>query len=201
MPGEYLTKQRMISQYNQKRMIRLLGESVKNVLEIGIYNSLFYHLLSSEGYQVTRADFNPDLKPDFVLDLRSDFELPRDTFDAIALFQVLEHIPYEDFEKAIQRLANFTKKYIVISLPYNSSYCSVQFQLSFNRRPRSLLLQVPKFWSTKTYTPDEHYWEIGLKGYPKKRIVRSLENAGLKIRQEYQDPLYPYHYFFILEKL
>jgi hypothetical protein len=140
------------------------------------------------------------LKPDIILDLKSNFEIEPDTFDAIVLFQVLEHIPYEDFERAVKKIAKATKKFVVISLPYNTLYFTLQFHFSFNQRPRSFLLQIPKFWSTKPYTPDEHCWEIGLKGYPKKRIVASLKNAGLKLKREYQDPLYPYHYFFVLEK-
>lgn len=198
---EYLTKQRLISYYNQKRIINGLGKSVKNILEVGIFNSLFSQILALEGYQVTRADFDSTLNPDLILNLQTDFEIPSDKFDAIVLFQVLEHIPYEDFENAVKRLAAATKKYLVISLPYNTLYFTLQLHFSFTRhRPRNLLLQVPKFWSTKPVTPDEHYWEIGLKGYPKKRIVQSLEKTGLKLRREYQDPLYPYHYFFVLEK-
>lgn len=197
---EYLTKYRLISYYNQKRIINSLGKNVKSILEIGIFNSLFSEILTKEGYQVTRADFDVNLDPDIVCDLRSDFEIPKDKFDAIVLFQVLEHIPYDDFEKAVKKLAEATKKFVVISLPYNSEYLTVQFRFSFAKRPRSLLLQIPKFWSSKPRTHDEHYWEIGLKGYPKKRIISSLEQSGLKLRREYQDPLHPYHYFFVLEK-
>ncbi len=200
MAVEYLTKLRLISYYNQKRIIQSLGKSVHKILEIGIFNSLFSEILLREGYEVVRADFDPNLKPDIILDLKSDFQIEPNTFDAIVLFQVLEHIPYEYFERAVQKIAQATKKFVVISLPYNTAYFTLQFHFSFNQRPRSLLLQIPQFWSNQPYTPDEHCWEIGLKGYPKKRIVASLENAGLKLKREYQDPLYPYHYFFVLEK-
>lgn len=197
---EYLTKSRLISYYNQKRIINSLGKDVKSILEIGIFNSLFSEILIKEGYQVTRADFDVNLEPDIILDLHKNFEITQNKFDAIVLFQVLEHISYDDFEKAVNKLAKATKKFVVISLPYNSEYFTVQFHFSFYRRPRNLLLQIPKFWSSKPLTPDEHYWEMGLKGYPKKRIITSLEQSGLKLRREYQDPLHPYHYFFVLEK-
>ncbi|WP_071516658.1 methyltransferase domain-containing protein [Geitlerinema sp. PCC 9228] len=200
MANEYLSKPRMISYYNQKRIINALGKKVTTILEVGVFNSLFSNILSLEGYQVTRADFDSTLNPDMILDLQSDFELPKNTFDAIVVFQVLEHIPYEDFEKAIKKLAEATNKFLVISLPYSSEYLSLNFRSSFNRDFRGVMLQIPKFWSTKPLVDDEHYWEIGLKGYPKKRIVRSLEQTGLKIRRQYQDKLQPYHYFFVLEK-
>ncbi|QFS47612.1 methyltransferase domain-containing protein [Nostoc sphaeroides CCNUC1] len=41
---------------------------------------------------------------------------------------------------------------------------------------------------------------MGLKGYPKKRILNSVANAGLTVKQEFIDPTYPYHYFLVLEK-
>ncbi|MCT7980285.1 class I SAM-dependent methyltransferase [Laspinema olomoucense] len=203
MAANYLTKTRVISYYNQKRLIQALGKSVHKVLEVGIFNSLLSEFLVREGYEVIRADFDPGLNPDIILDLKSDFEIAHNTFDVIVLFQVLEHIPYEDFEAAIKKIAQATKKFVVISLPYNTAYLTlqVQFFLYQYQRPRSVLFQIPKFWSNQPFTPDEHCWEMGLKGYPKKRIIASLENAGLQLKREYQDPLEPYHYFFVLEKL
>ncbi|MDY7012476.1 MAG: methyltransferase domain-containing protein [Cyanobacteriota bacterium] len=199
MAEEYLSRYRMMSYYNQMRLIQSLGKQVKNILEIGIYNSLMPILLSRHGYQVTTADADPELKPDIVVDLQKDFDLPQNTFDAIVLFQVLEHLPYEYFEKNLIKLANFTQKYLVISLPYRSVFVTFEFHSYFEWRSRYFILQVPKFWSSTPWS-DEHYWEIGLKGYPKKRILQSLKNTGLKLKREYQDPYNPYHYFFVLEK-
>lgn len=188
----------MISFYNQVRIVKALGKKVKSILEVGVLNSTFSDLLTGSGYEVTTADFQPELKPDIVLDLRNDFEIPKDKFDAIVLFQVLEHIPYEDFEKALGRLAEFTKKYVVISLPYYTEYFVMQVNLRQDR-PRSLLLRIPRFWDSKP-SCIYHCWEMGIKGYPKKRIVKSIAKANLKIKREFQDALNPYHYFFVLEK-
>lgn len=198
--SEYLSKDRFISYHHQLRLIFSLGNQVNNILEIGIFNSLLTDLLKSNGYNVTTADVDPNLAPDVVLDLTTDFSLPKDKFDAIVLFQVLEHLPYEQSEQALKKLAQATKKFLVISLPYNSQYFAFQIKSSFFLyRPRHLLIKVPQFWSTKPIS-DQHYWEIGLKGYPKQRILNSVANAGLTVRQEFTDPTYPYHYFLVLEK-
>jgi hypothetical protein len=196
---EYISKDRLISYYNQARLIRGLGRQVNNILEIGIFNSLFTEMLKRGGYNVTTADVDADLKPDLILDLRSNFLLPKEKFDAIAFFQVLEHIPYEDAEKALQKLADATKKFLVISVLYRSRFLSIQFKFSLSLRPQYFFVRIPLFWSQKPLT-DEHYWEMGLKGYPKKRLVNSIEKAGLSIKREFIDPLNPYHYFFVLEK-
>lgn len=197
--SEYLSRDRFISYHHQLRLISNLGKQAKDILEIGIYNSIMTELLRSNGYNVTTADIDSNLQPDILLDLTSDFSLKKDKYDAIVLFQVLEHIPYEKSEQALKKLAQATKKYIIISLPYNSYYFAIQLKFSFIKRSRYLIFDLPKFWSTKPKT-DEHYWEIGLKGYPKKRILNSVAKAGLTVKQEFTDPMHPYHYFLVLEK-
>ncbi|MBD1895033.1 hypothetical protein [Coleofasciculus sp. FACHB-129] len=47
---EYISKDRLISYYNQARLIRGLGQQVNNILEIGIFNSLFTEMLKRGGY-------------------------------------------------------------------------------------------------------------------------------------------------------
>ena len=87
--SEYLSKNRLISYHHQLRLIFSLGNQVKNVLEIGIFNSLLTDILKNNGYNVSTADVDPNLKPEIILDLTTDFSLPKDKFDAIVLFQVV----------------------------------------------------------------------------------------------------------------
>ena len=144
--SEYFSKDRFISYYHQLRLISSLGNNVQNILEIGIFNSLLTDLLKRNGYNVTTADVDPNVKPELVLDLTTDFILPKDKFDAIVLFQVLEHLPYEQSEQALKKLAQATNKFLVISLPYNTQYLTVQIKSSlFLEKPKYLLLKVPQF--------------------------------------------------------
>ncbi len=197
--SEYLSKDRFISYHHQLRLILSLGNQVKNILEIGIFNSLFTDILKNNGYTVVTADVDQNLQPDLLLDLESDFSLPQDKFDAIALFQVLEHLPYEKSEKALKKLAESTKNFIVISIPYHTRFLGIQLKFSYKRKSSDFLFHVPRFWSTKPLC-NQHYWEMGLKEYPKKRILNSIAKAGLIVKEEFCDPTHPYHYFFILEK-
>lgn len=176
-----------------------LGKQVENVLEIGIFNSLFTEILKKSNYNVTTADVDANLKPDIILDLAQDFVLPQNTFDVIVLFQVLEHLPYQQSEIALQKLAAATKKFLLISIPYNTQYFTAQIKFSFINRPRYLFINIPKFWSRKPQCK-QHYWEMGMKEYPKQRILESVAKAGLTIKQEFIDPSHPYHYFLVLQK-
>ncbi len=197
--SEYLSKDRFVSFHHQLRLIFSLGNQVKSILEIGIFNSMFTDILRMSKYKVTTADVDPNLQADILLDLASDFSLPTDEFDAIVLFQVLEHLPYELSEKALKKLAEATNKFIVISIPYNAQFLGMQLRFSYKHRSRYFFMGLPKFWETIPIC-DQHYWEMGMKGYPKKRILNSISKAGLKVNQEFLDPTHPYHYFFVLEK-
>jgi hypothetical protein len=196
--ADYLSKDRFISYHHQSRLIFSLGNQVKSILEIGIFNSFFTDILTKIGYEVTTADVDPNLKPDILLDLTSDFSLPSNKFDVIALFQVLEHLPYEQAEKALKKLAQATKKYILISIPYNTQFLGIQLRFSYKYRARYFFGGLPKFWSTEPIC-NQHYWEMGLKGYPRQKILDSITSAGLKVKHEFLDQVHPYHYFFILE--
>ena len=196
---EYITRDRLTSYYNQARIIKSLGSQVNNILEIGIFNSLFTKIMALEGYQITTADYDAKLNPDLIIDLQTEFVIPHNQFDTIVLFQVLEHIPYDKFELALSKLAAATQKFLVISLPYYSNFFAINLKINTPSRPRHLLFQLPKFWETIPLS-EQHYWEIGMKGYPMKKIIKSLQNTQLKLVRKYQDPYNPYHYFFVLEK-
>ncbi|MFQ4144669.1 class I SAM-dependent methyltransferase [Chlorogloeopsis sp. ULAP02] len=196
---EYFSKDRFISYHHQLRLISSLGSEVNNILEIGIFNSLLTELLKLNGYNVTTADVDPNLNPDVILDLAADFSLPKDKFDVIVLFQVLEHLPYEKSEYALKKLAEITKKFLVISIPQNTLFLTIHFRSSYSVRSRHLFINIPKFWLSNPLC-DQHYWEMGLKGYSKQRILHSIAKVGLSVKQEFIDPTNPYHYFLVLEK-
>ncbi len=197
---EYLSKNRYVSYHNQVRLLFSLGKQVRSVLEIGIFNSLFTEVLKKNHYLVTTADIDPGLNPDLVIDISEDITLEHNTYDVICLFQVLEHIPYDKAELALQKLARSTKQHLLISIPYNATHLAMRFKVSFIQKERYLFSSIPRFWSRQTLTKEQHYWEMGMRGYPKKRILASFTKTGLTVQHEFVDHDNPYHYFFILKK-
>ena len=47
----------------------------------------------------------------------------------------------------------------------------------------------------------EHFWEIGKRGYPAKRIVEDLGACGLEVLRNYRAAENPYHRFLVCRKL
>lgn len=71
----------------------------KDILEIGAGNEMVKNCLLKivERYKV--MDINPKLKPDILSDLRKFKSELKGKFDCIICAEVLEHMPFDDFEK------------------------------------------------------------------------------------------------------
>lgn len=197
---EYDTLERFISYFYQVDLVKKLEP--KKVLEVGVGNKTVANYLKQSGIDITTCDYDESLGPDYVGDVR---ELPfeENSYDAIIACEVLEHIPWRDVEMALSELYRVTKKYVVISIP--SSEISLEFVFKFPlirrilRRPFvDLCFRVPLFLK-EIKLEGGHYWEIGRKNYPSKKVRRLLRKK-FRIMKEARPVLNPYHHFFILKK-
>jgi ubiquinone/menaquinone biosynthesis C-methylase UbiE len=78
--------------------------------------------------------------------------------------QILEHIPFDDFEKALSELKRVAKDYVVISLPRRCSCVEFVIKLplirSFFKR-KFIDLSLVKSLKFKGFEESgQHYWEI-----------------------------------------
>lgn len=191
---------RFISYYHQIDMIRKINP--KTVLEIGIGNkAVSNYLRFQEGIDVTTCDHDEVLQPDCVSDIRS-LPFKSNSFDAVLVCEILEHLPWEDLRQSLIQVANATRRYVVTSLPVISMYfeCVVKFPMLnpiFNRLFLDFFVQVPFFTFDKC--PPGHYWEIGARGYPISRVRKRFREV-FRILMEKRPVLNPKHRFFLLEK-
>lgn len=191
---------RFISYYYQIDLA--LSLKTDNCLEIGIGNKTVSSALSHRGVNMTTCDFDPDLKPDYVADIR---ELPFDnkSFDLVMACQVLEHLPWDDLSKALKELERVSSKYAIISLPYSSIYFELIVKIPFlkyliKKTCIDFCIRIPLFFIRFKPT-SEHYWEIGWRGYSIRKIRKALLES-FDIIDEKRPVLNPYHHFFILQK-
>ncbi|HEV2130068.1 MAG TPA: hypothetical protein VGR27_03140 [Longimicrobiaceae bacterium] len=92
---------------------------------------------------------------------------------------------------------------MLLSLP--SASASLELSLRKPLRPRMLKapffgvsVRMPLFFA-RTDSTGEHYWEIGRRRFPARRIRRALRKH-FEIRREVRPILHPYQPFFVLEK-
>ncbi len=192
---------RFLSYFYQIDIIRDINPDT--ILEIGIGNKTTANYLKNNGFNVTTCDIDEDLCPDYTADIRK-LPFKDKTYDLIAAFEIIEHIPWDDVHKALSEIHRVSKKYAIISIPYSSADFEIIITFPFikrilNRRFLDIFFRIPflkrkgKLWSSN------HHWEMGRKGYPPKKIRRNLEQY-FKIVEEIRPVLVSGHHFFVLEK-
>lgn len=183
-------------------IVNTLGEGKKiNVLEIGvekkITNVCLTWLFETYGADVaiSTLDINSNLKPDVVGDVRI-LPFKSHSFDIILAFEVLEHLPFANAVSSLKEIKRVTKNYIVLSLPH----ASVEFSLAV-KLPRIPLKKhffhfcdFPLPWRGNGV----HCWEIGVSGYPLRKIKSVFKELNLTIINEFRNPMFAYHHFFVL---
>ena len=171
----------------------------KTILEVGIGNKTVCNYLKQFGFDITTCDFDLNLDPDVVADIRN-LSFEDNKFDVVLACEILEHIPFKDVPIALSELKRVSKKILIISIPYSSFFTEIFFNINvpFFYKQLHFALSVPSFIH-KFKKTNEHYWGMGRKNYPKKKI-RKLLKRYFEIKKEFQPILIPYHYFFILEK-
>jgi 2-polyprenyl-3-methyl-5-hydroxy-6-metoxy-1,4-benzoquinol methylase len=99
---DYDTKERWMSYWYQ--INEILKSNPENVLEIGVGNKFISDYLKKEGIKLTTVDVDPELKPDFVCSVTELSKILKSKYDVVLCAQVLEHLPFLDFEKSLNEI-------------------------------------------------------------------------------------------------
>jgi ubiquinone/menaquinone biosynthesis C-methylase UbiE len=192
--SSYESKSRFISYWRQIKEI--IDFNPKNILEIGLGNGMATSYLKRVGYEVTTADINKRLEPDVVCSV-TNLPFEDDSFDVILCAEVLEHIPYEEFAKALKEIHRVARRGAVLSLPHWGVSFYFGFKIPFLRK-MDIFVKAP---IPRRHAFDgEHYWEIGKLGLALRKVKKDIRKQGFQIAKEinlFEDPA---HRFFILKK-
>jgi len=191
---KYCGIDRWSSYYYQLREI--LAQAPVSVLEVGVGDHVIGdYLKGNTPVNYRSLDIASDLHPDIVGSVEQ-IPLPDEDVDIVVAFEILEHLPFEKFEGALQELSRVAKNSVIISLPHFGP--SIRFECKIPFLPTlRFACKVP---FPKAHVFDgQHYWEIGKQGYPLTRITQILEKHFL-IKKEFVPFENQYHHFFILQK-
>lgn len=133
-PGQHLTNPRDCEHYLHTLMV-CLKKDYQYILDIGCWDGWHPILLARDEFHVTGLEFIHDLaeaakryvnlcKLDNVSIIEADWsditELPRQQYDLITCYEVLEHVPLQDVTVWITKMEKYAKT-VTISLP-NQKY-------------------------------------------------------------------------------
>jgi SAM-dependent methyltransferase len=174
----------------------VLRSRPSSVLEIGVGSGITKNLLAHLGIRVETVDIDIELCPSCVA---SVLQLPfvDCSFDTVACFQVLEHLPYDQFVPALREIRRVCRDRAIISLPDARFYLRLQATLPYLGTKR-FGCTVPRPKERKHTFDGEHYWEVGKRGYPLRLVQADAESAGFEIVREYRMWDHPYHHVFVL---
>ena len=191
----YVNVKRWCSYWHQ--LHELLSLQPSSVLEVGVGNGISSLLLRHLGCPTATLDIDPALNPTHVGSVVS-IPLADASYDVVAAFQVLEHLPYDDFRTALSELRRVASRYVVLSLPDAQKVMNIWLPLPYGKEIR---WQIPKWRRARVHrATGEHQWEINKRGYPVSRIVADIEATGLTMQKTFRAPENPYHRFFICRK-
>lgn len=199
-----------------------LALKVNDVLEIGVLRTIVTSILSQYCNLTTldyKAEFNPDLLID-ITDSKSLDTIRDNAYDLILLCEVLEHIPYDKVEGILRVLKKKTRKFLIISVPNQTSYVNLTFfndstRVVFKKLKNYLnffftkvgnLISQLDYWFRKRFQKFipvgnffPHCWELGVDKYDI-NIFRLLLKKHFLIIKEERLREHPFHHFFILKK-
>ncbi len=191
---EYNDLKRWMSYWYQIKEVLELNP--KSVLVVGKGDGLVPMYLKTWGLDVVTLDNDESLSPDIEASVLS-IPLNDNSFDAVLCAEVLEHLSYSEFNKALSEIKRVAKTDAIISLPHFGP--AIRFLLKIPFLPElRFILKLP--YPIKHQFKGEHYWEIGKRGYPLRRIRNDIKKSGFTIKNDYIVFENPLHHFFVLKK-
>jgi hypothetical protein len=193
--ADYVTVERWGSYWRQ--IAAVLRHKPESVLEIGPGMGVTTQMLRQAGVRVITCDHNPALGPDVAGDVRElDRLVAPKSVDLVCAFQILEHLPFEDFETALAAIGKVARRRVILSLPHfgypvelRGRFWKNRFNFALSRR-----LARPRTWAFD----GQHHWELGTRGHSVKAVTAIIARH-FRIERAYFCPEYSYHYFFECE--
>lgn len=193
--GSYDGLGRFLSYWHQIDEVRRAEAS--SVLEIGVGNGFVSRYLRADGHDVVTLDVNPSLGADV---LGSITALPFDegSFDMVTACEVLEHLPFPAVEVALREMARVTRSGVLVSVPDRTPSLRLHASVSGLRPLQAFIpFGVP---APRSLLGRDHEWELGLPGYPLRRLVRTMREAGLALQRTFRIFQNPTQRVFVLSR-
>ena len=190
---KYAEEERFVSY--QAQLAEIMRTKPRSVMEVGVGDQVVGHYLKNNTpIAYTGVDIADDVGADVIAPV-TKLPFPDKSFDVSCAFEVLEHLPFDQFQPALKELARVARTHVLISLPHFGPMLSLSLKVPFLARAR-LAYKIP-YPKTHVFN-GQHYWEIGKRNYPTSRIRAELERHG-RITQDFVPFGSPYHHFFTLE--
>ena len=192
---EYFSMQQLCSLAHQANQVMKLKP--RKVLEIGPGNGFLSAILRQSGVVVTTVDINPNLRPDIVSSINDlPNNLKDNDFSLVICAEVLEHLPFKEFEKSINIFKGFSRN-LYLTLPQYRKWFGFSGWIRYPRNNK--LFSLGLYLKTKKEMGDSHvhFWEVDQsKDVSRSEIIKVLSSKYNHVEAGVYS-LNRYHEYFI----
>lgn len=189
---QYLERLDFLNWYRFFFIIKeIIAFNPKNVLEIGEGSGIVRRVIEPLAEKYETMDVNEKLAPAYLNDVRTLKPELQEQFDCVIAADILEHIPFEDLEKALGNLFMYLKTggKALITIPHRASnfllMTPTQAPRAF-RMPTGFLSPgafYRRFIKRQIWIDPDHRWEIGDGQHKIKDVEEKMKNVGFKIEK------------------
>ena len=166
-----------INTYYQYRDLQLCPD-VKKILIIGPGQGLDTQVLKWRKYEVTTFDIDQTFKPDVIGSIHDLSMFEDSSFDVAIASHVLEHLAVPYLDSSLEELARVSK-YSLIYLPVAGRHFQWRLKMDLKGIDLSCIFDLLNYFHkpdgiTPRYCSGQHYWEIGMRGFRVRDMIRRL---------------------------
>jgi len=189
-----------INTYYQYRDLQSLPD-IRRVLVIGPGQGLDTHVLRWRGYQVTTIDIDDTFRPDVIGSVHDMSMFGDQQFDAVTASHVIEHQAEAYLDRSLSEIAR-VGRYALIYLPVAGRHAQLRFTPGVLGIDLSLIVDLFNYFhrpdgATARYCLQQHFWEIGMRGWKVRDVVRRLERHFVVLRNYRNRDWTPSHNFVV----
>jgi SAM-dependent methyltransferase len=175
---------------------------VRSILVIGLGQGLDTAIFRWRGYEVTTFDIDPTFEPDHVGSVHQMGIFQDGQFDVVIASHVLEHFAVSWLDDALKEIAR-VGRHALIYLPLAGRKIQLRFLSGFVGVDRSLTIDVFNWFHradglSPRYRQGQHFWEVGLRGFRKKEILKRISRF-FELRRVYRNPDWNESLNFVLD--
>jgi SAM-dependent methyltransferase len=168
-----------INSYYQYRDLSSLTD-VQRLLVVGPGQGLDTMIFRWRGYEVTTLDIDDTFSPDVTASVHDMHMFGDRQFDVVIASHVIEHQAEPYLDSSLAEIAR-VGRYALIYLPVAGRHFHVRFMPGVLSIDKSILFDIFNWFHspdgvTARYCGKQHFWEIGMRGWKVKDLLRRFES-------------------------